>query len=50
MAQIVDLTVGDFLLAAGNPCEAPFVLLPWNVLDGPSAPVGDCEPNVCRYA
>ncbi|MFI6086276.1 C45 family autoproteolytic acyltransferase/hydrolase [Streptomyces sp. NPDC051217] len=35
MSSLVDLTSGEYRVAAGNPCETPFELLPWNLYDGP---------------
>jgi isopenicillin-N N-acyltransferase-like protein len=36
LSSIVDLTSGDVLIAAGNPCEAEYRPLPWNLYDGPA--------------
>lgn len=33
-SSIVDLTTGEYLLAAGNPCEAEYERLPWNLYEG----------------
>jgi isopenicillin-N N-acyltransferase-like protein len=35
MSSIVDLTSGEYRVAAGNPCEQPYELLPWHIYDGP---------------
>lgn len=32
-SSIVDLTTGEYWLAAGNPCEGEYRLLPWNLYD-----------------
>jgi len=32
-SSIVDLTTGDYWLAAGNPCEGEYRRLPWNLYD-----------------
>ncbi|MGP4017708.1 C45 family autoproteolytic acyltransferase/hydolase [Saccharopolyspora sp. 5N708] len=35
MSSLVDLTTGEYRLAAGNPCENDYELLPWRLYDGP---------------
>jgi isopenicillin-N N-acyltransferase-like protein len=35
MSSIVDLTTGEYRVAAGNPCESEYKLLPWQLYDGP---------------
>ena len=32
-SSIVDLTTGEYFLAAGNPCEGEYERLPWNLYD-----------------
>ncbi|MFE2376784.1 C45 family autoproteolytic acyltransferase/hydolase [Streptomyces sp. NPDC059398] len=34
-SNIVDLTTGEYHVAAGLPCESPYTPLPWNIYDGP---------------
>ncbi|MFI0468416.1 C45 family autoproteolytic acyltransferase/hydrolase [Saccharopolyspora sp. 5N102] len=31
----IDLTAGEYYVAAGNPCTQEYQLLPWNLYDGP---------------
>ncbi|SDZ35196.1 isopenicillin-N N-acyltransferase like protein [Saccharopolyspora shandongensis] len=31
----IDLTAGEYYVAAGNPCTEEYQLLPWNLYDGP---------------
>ncbi|RGE19312.1 C45 family peptidase [Leucobacter sp. wl10] len=38
LSNCVDLTSGEYRLAAGHPCETDYELLPWNVYDGPGSP------------
>jgi isopenicillin-N N-acyltransferase-like protein len=33
-SSIVDLTTGEYWLAAGNPCEGEYVRLPWTLYEG----------------
>ncbi|MGW4796043.1 C45 family autoproteolytic acyltransferase/hydrolase [Nonomuraea sp. NPDC004297] len=33
LSSCVDLTTGDYLLAAGTPCDREYQLLPWNLYD-----------------
>lgn len=40
ISSLVDLTTGEYRLTHGAPCENEYELLPWNVYDGPSEPVG----------
>jgi isopenicillin-N N-acyltransferase-like protein len=35
LSSLVDLTTGEYRLAAGNPCENEYELLPWQLFDGP---------------
>jgi len=35
LASCVDLTTGEYLIAAGQPCSNPFLPIPWNLYDGP---------------
>ncbi|GAB2488424.1 C45 family autoproteolytic acyltransferase/hydolase [Nocardiopsis aegyptia] len=35
LSSLVDLTSGEYLVAAGNPCEHDFTPVPWNLYDGP---------------
>ncbi|WP_017598955.1 C45 family autoproteolytic acyltransferase/hydolase [Nocardiopsis lucentensis] len=35
LANLVDLTSGEYRVAAGNPCEHDFLPVPWNLYDGP---------------
>lgn len=37
MHSLVDLTAGEYRIIGGNPCEADYRLLPWNIYDGPGA-------------
>jgi isopenicillin-N N-acyltransferase-like protein len=37
MSSLVDLTVGEYRVLRGNPCESEYDLLPWNIYDGPGA-------------
>ena len=37
LSSCVDLTSGEYHVAAGFPCETPYALLPWNIYDGPGA-------------
>ncbi|WP_327686341.1 C45 family peptidase [Streptomyces sp. NBC_00467] len=39
MSSLVDLTSGEYRVAAGNPCATPLELLPWNLYDGPGGDV-----------
>ncbi|HEX3790565.1 MAG TPA: C45 family peptidase [Pseudonocardiaceae bacterium] len=34
-SSLVDLTTGEYRLAAGNPCANDYELLPWQLYDGP---------------
>jgi isopenicillin-N N-acyltransferase-like protein len=36
LSSLVDLTTGEYLVAAGNPCRTPYQPLPWDLYDGPS--------------
>ncbi|MBK0418834.1 acyl-coenzyme A--6-aminopenicillanic-acid-acyltransferase form [Leucobacter sp. CSA1] len=38
LSSCVDLTSGEYRIAAGYPCETDYELLPWNLYDGPGAP------------
>jgi isopenicillin-N N-acyltransferase-like protein len=40
-SSIVDLTAGEYRLAAGHPCESPHELLPWNVYEHERAEAPD---------
>lgn len=35
LSSCVNLTTGEYFVAAGNPCETPYEQLPWNIFDGP---------------
>lgn len=35
LSSLVDLTTGEYRLAAGNPCENEYEPLPWHLYDGP---------------
>lgn len=35
LSSCVDLTSGEYRIAAGNPCTNGYQLLPWNIYDGP---------------
>ena len=35
LSSCVDLTTGEYFVAAGFPCETPYEKLPWNIYDGP---------------
>lgn len=35
LSSCVDLTSGEYHVAAGYPCETPYTRLPWNIYDGP---------------
>lgn len=35
LSSCVDLTTGEYLLAAGAPCNTPYASAPWNLYDGP---------------
>ncbi|WP_313810705.1 C45 family peptidase [Glutamicibacter sp.] len=35
LSSCVDLTTGEYHVAAGYPCETPYTQLPWNIYDGP---------------
>lgn len=37
LLSCVDLTTGDYLVAAGNPCSAPLERMAWNLYDGPGS-------------
>lgn len=37
LSSCVDLTSGEYRLAAGFPCETDYELLPWNLYDGPGS-------------
>ncbi|WP_049576174.1 acyl-coenzyme A--6-aminopenicillanic-acid-acyltransferase [Nocardiopsis sp. SBT366] len=37
LSSLVDLTSGEYRVAAGNPCEHDYELMPWNLYDGPGA-------------
>lgn len=37
LSSCVDLTSGEYYVAAGFPCETPYARLPWNLYDGPGA-------------
>jgi isopenicillin-N N-acyltransferase-like protein len=38
VSSCVDLTVGDYHVTAGTPCDHEYQHLPWNLYDGPHAP------------
>ncbi|GAA2214088.1 C45 family autoproteolytic acyltransferase/hydolase [Nonomuraea monospora] len=35
LSSCVDLTTGDYLIAAGTPCDHEYERVPWNLYDGP---------------
>jgi isopenicillin-N N-acyltransferase-like protein len=35
-SSVVDLTLGEYWIAHGNPCENDYELLPWSLYDGPT--------------
>ncbi|MGL3807602.1 C45 family autoproteolytic acyltransferase/hydrolase [Paeniglutamicibacter sp. R2-26] len=35
LSSCVDLTSGEYHVAAGYPCQTPYTRLPWNIYDGP---------------
>jgi isopenicillin-N N-acyltransferase-like protein len=46
-SSIVDLTNGDYWLAAGPPCQGPYQRI-WNIYDGATAPAPDLETTASR--
>lgn len=38
LSSCVDLTTGEYFVAAGFPCETAYTQLPWNIFDGPGSP------------
>lgn len=52
LSSCVNLTTGEYLIAAGFPCETPYVALPWNLYDGPrfeDAGPGTARPTTCSH-
>lgn len=45
LSSCVDLTTGEYRVAAGYPCETDYTLLPWNLYDGP----GEREESSVTY-
>ncbi|MFI7706652.1 C45 family autoproteolytic acyltransferase/hydolase [Nonomuraea sp. NPDC049480] len=39
LSSCVDLTSGDYLIAAGTPCDHEYERVPWNLYDGPHGEV-----------
>ncbi|MEV5498942.1 C45 family peptidase [Nonomuraea fuscirosea] len=39
LSSCVDLTTGDYLIAAGTPCDHEYERVPWNLYDGPHGEV-----------
>ena len=44
LSSCVDLTTGEYLIAAGQPCSAPYLPVPWNLYDGPAGVVPTSQP------
>ncbi|PII88204.1 acyl-coenzyme A--6-aminopenicillanic-acid-acyltransferase form [Leucobacter sp. OLJS4] len=38
LSSCVNLSTGQYHVAAGYPCETPYTELPWNLYDGPGSP------------